>query len=72
MNLSGSLNFINSILFKAAQTALLADIKQNQKAVVTELSKGDKPSDQTKKAIMDAAAKIARQYHKVEKAEAKA
>ncbi len=49
---------------KAAQTAMMAELEQKHKAVVTELSKGEKPSDAAKKAIVDAATKIAKQYHK--------
>ncbi|HXY17796.1 MAG TPA: hypothetical protein VEH48_00005, partial [Candidatus Nitrosopolaris sp.] len=51
---------------KAAQDAMLADIEQNHEPVITELSKGDKPSEASKKAILAAAAKIAKQYRKVE------
>ena len=62
----GALDNVPIESLKSAQAALLADIETNHKAVVTELTKGDKPSDETKKTILAAANKIARQYHKVE------
>ncbi len=49
---------------KAAQTALLADVEQQHKALVDKLDKGDKPDDKDKKLIVDSATKIAQQYHK--------
>jgi F-type H+-transporting ATPase subunit alpha len=51
---------------KAAQTAMMAEIELKHKAVITELDKGDKPSDQVKKTILDVASKIAKQYHKAD------
>ncbi len=58
---------------KAAQTAMLGEIEAKHKAVVTELDKGEKPTDQTKKTIVDVATKISKQYARKETpAEAKA
>lgn len=51
---------------RAAQDAMLGDIEQHHKAVITELAKGDKPTDAAKKAIISSAEKIAKQYRKVE------
>ena len=62
----GTLDNVPIENLRAAQAALLADIQTNHKAVVTALTKGDRPSDETKKTILSAATKIARQYHKAE------
>jgi len=51
---------------KAAQSALLAHLQQHNKAVVEELDEGSQLSDTAKKAVVDAATKVAAQY-KVEK-----
>ncbi len=47
---------------KPAQKALLATLEQKNKKLVEELNKGEKPSDATKKKIMDLAKQIAKQY----------
>ena len=47
---------------KAAQAALLAGLEQKHAKVVTELQKGDKPTDEAKKTILDVAKSVAAQY----------
>jgi F-type H+-transporting ATPase subunit alpha len=47
---------------KAAQEALLATIEQKHKKLIEELSKDEKPSDTTKKKIVEIATQIAKQY----------
>jgi F-type H+-transporting ATPase subunit alpha len=59
---------------KVAQEALLALVEQKHKKILEELDKGDKPSDATKKKIVELATSIAKQYKsekKSSKAEAK-
>jgi F-type H+-transporting ATPase subunit alpha len=52
---------------KAAQEALLSTLESKHKKIVDALEKGDKPTDETKKAVVEAAAKIANQYKTSEK-----
>ncbi len=47
---------------KPAQTALLSTLAQKHAKVVSELNKGDAPSEDVKKTIMDVASQIAKQY----------
>lgn len=50
----------------SAQDALLSEIQQNHKAVIADLSSGNKTTEASQKAILAAAAKVAKQYRKVE------
>lgn len=50
---------------KAAQSALLSTLSQKHPKRVSELSKGDAPSEELKKTIIEEAGKIAKQYHVV-------
>jgi F0F1-type ATP synthase alpha subunit len=47
---------------KKAQAALLSQLGSEKKKEMTELNKGDKPSDATKKAIIEQAEKVAKEY----------
>lgn len=47
---------------KAAQAALLSHVEKKQKKLVEKLNKGEKPDDKDKKAIVESAEQIAKQY----------
>jgi F-type H+-transporting ATPase subunit alpha len=47
---------------KAAQDALLTNLKQHHKKVVTDLEKGDEISDANRKTVVDVAEQVAKQY----------
>ncbi len=47
---------------KAAQESLLTRLKQDHKKLMNTLDKGDKPSDEMKKAIVDTAKDVAKSY----------
>jgi len=49
---------------KLAQTALLTVLEQKHKKLIEKLDKGEKPDDKDKKAVVDAALQVAKQYHK--------
>jgi F-type H+-transporting ATPase subunit alpha len=52
---------------KAAQAAFLSHLEQKNKKLVSELNKGDKPSEDVHKTIVAAAKEIAKQYRGVKK-----
>lgn len=51
---------------KAAQTALTTTLTQKHKKIVESLQKGDKPGEEVKKAVVETAEKVAKQYKKKE------
>ncbi|MBX4199385.1 F0F1 ATP synthase subunit alpha [Candidatus Saccharibacteria bacterium] len=64
---NGAFDGIPTESIKAAQSALLSTMSQKHAKIVDELNKGEKPSEETQKKIIEAATQIAKQYHGAKK-----
>ena len=63
----GALDGVDPDSISLVKDALLAAIEKKAKKVIDKLDKGDKPDDNDKKAIVDIAAQIAKEYGKADK-----
>jgi F-type H+-transporting ATPase subunit alpha len=59
----GAFDTVPTEKIKQAQADLIAMLEDKHGAVMKTLNKGDKPTDDAKKAILDAAEKVAKTYH---------
>jgi F-type H+-transporting ATPase subunit alpha len=65
---AGAFDGLPSENIKAAQAALLSNLEQKHSKLMSELDKGDKPSDAVSKTVVSVAQQVAKQYEAKKKA----